>query len=119
MGRQLGQRAGGTPQQQQPRPQPVPAAAAANATQQQQPQAAAPANATQPQQPQQQQQLVGCQNPANPQCDAQCETCQPNGQCAPRQGACSAGPNRWWAGTCQAGRCVVSGLGSQLLSGIT
>ncbi|PRW33094.1 uroporphyrinogen-III C-methyltransferase [Chlorella sorokiniana] len=113
MGRQLNQRAGGAQQQQQqqPQPQPVPAATAANATQQQQP--AAAVNATQPaqQQPvqQQQQQLVGCLNPANPQCDGQCETCQPNGQCAPRQGACGAGLNRWWAGTCQAGRCVATG----------
>ena len=107
MGRQLAQRAGG--QQQQPA---VPAGAAANVTQPAQ-QLAAAANATQPVQ-QQQQLVVGCLNPANPQCDVQCETCQPNGQCAPKQGACSAGPNRFWAGTCQAGRCVVSGSRAQL-----
>ena len=108
MGRQLAQRAGG--QQQQPA---VPAGAAANVTQPAQ-QPVAAANATQLAQQQQQQQLVGCLNPANPQCDGQCEMCQPNGQCAPKQGACSAGPNHFWAGTCQAGRCVVSGSRAQL-----
>ena len=88
-----------TPQQQAAQPQAAVPATVVPAQQAQAAQVNATAAAPQP---------VGCLNPANVQCDPQCETCQPNGQCAPRQGACGAGPNRWWAGTCQAGRCVVS-----------
>jgi len=55
-------------------------------------------------------QPVGCNNPQNGDCDAQCSNCMPNGSCAPLPGPCYAGG---LPGMCTKGKCVsnvVSGL---------
>ncbi|KAL4419689.1 hypothetical protein ABPG75_006787 [Micractinium tetrahymenae] len=54
-------------------------------------------------------QADGCNNPANPRCDSQCETCGPGGACIPKSGDCRAGLQGQWTGTCMAGRCQPAG----------
>lgn len=60
-------------------------------------------------------QAIGCNNaaaPADERCDAQCETCQPNGGCAPKAGDCTLASTRGLLkGKCMAGACQVSATG--------